>query len=407
MGIETLIALIVLLALSAFFSAAEVAFVSLNDAKVESMVRRKLPRAKQIKRLKENPRRVLITILIGNNIVNIAAASLTTVAATRFFDSGVIGISTGIMTILVLIFGEIIPKSYAANHAKKFAIFSVFYLRVVQFVTFPFVLLLEVFSNELAGDHTQDRVSEEELRALASTAFEQGAIEEDEQAMLERLFRFNDITAEDIMTPRVRAVYLQSDMSIKQAAEVVEQHPHTRFPVIEHHPDDIIGFAHSRDLLIFFAHDAEKKSIKDILHPILRIPRQMPIDDVLTEFQKAKTHIAVVIDELGGTEGIITLEDVLEELVGEIADEHDIEDNVMKRIDKHTILVSGDEDLRDINNYLNVNIPGDEFDTIAQIILDHIKKAPRKNTELTFDNVTIRVASVKDRAIETVIIQKK
>ncbi len=402
----SIIILIILLALSAFFSAAEVAFVSLTDAKVETMVKRKLPRAKQIQKLKQNPRRLLVTILIGNNIVNIGSASFATVVAADLFASAVIGITTGVMTLLVLIFGEIIPKSYATNHNKKFAIFATPYLKLLQWITLPLVIIFEWLTNIFAGKHTQDNVSEEELKAMAIAAFKQGAIEEDEQAMIERLFKFNDITAEDIMTPRVKCIYLDAKMSIKDATKIVEKNPHTRFPVAEDSPDEIIGFAHSRDLLISYAHDAEQKSIKNIMHPILRVPKQMLIDDVLEEFQRSKTHIAVVMDEFGGTEGIITLEDVLEELVGEIADEHDIEDNIIKRIDKKTILVSGDEDIRDINDFLNVDIPGEDYDTIAQVILDNIKKAPRKNTKITLNNVEIKVESVKKRSIELVQIKK-
>jgi putative hemolysin len=398
--------LFVLLALSAFFSAAEVAFVSLTAAKVETMLKRKLPRSKLIHDLKKNPRRVLVTILIGNNLVNIGSASFATVVAADYFASAVIGITTGIMTLLVLIFGEIIPKSYATTHNKRFAIFAAPYLKVLQLVLLPVIVIFEGLTILFAGRQTEDAVSEEELRALAATALKQGAIEDDERAMLERLFKFNDINAHDIMTPRVKCVYLDSKMTIEEASRVVENNPHTRFPVVDGSPDNMIGFAHSRDLLISFANDKEKKSIQDIMHPILRIPKQMLLDDVLQEFQKTKTHIAVVFDEFGGTEGIITLEDVLEELVGEIADEHDVDDNVIKRIDKNTILASAHEELRDINDFLNVNIPGDPYDTVAEIFMDHIKKAPRKNMELEFDGVRIRIESTKKRAIEHVEIKK-
>ncbi len=402
-----IIALIVSLGLSAFFSAAEVAFVSLTNSKVESMVKRKLPRAKLIKLLKKNPRRVLVTILIGNNLVNIGAASLATVIAIKYSHSNAIGIATGTMTLLILIFGEIIPKSYASNHNKKFAIFAAPYLWFLEIILLPVILIFEWMTNIFAGEHAEERVSEEELRALATTALQQGAIDEDEQVMIERLFRFNDITAEDIMTPRVKCAYLEDTLSIKQATKIVEESPHTRFPVVKSTPDNIIGFAHTRDLLVSYAHDVENKSIKDIMHQILRIPRQMRLDDVLEEFQRAKTHIAVVQDEYGGTEGIVTLEDVLEELVGEIADEHDIEDNIIKRLDKNTILVSGDEDLRDINNFFNINLPGDELSTISEIIMDHVKKTPSKNMEIVFDNVTVRIASVKNKTIDIVEITKE
>lgn len=403
--ITNLIILGIFLVLSAFFSASEVAFISLNEAKVETMVKRKLPRAKKIKKMMKNPRRLLVTILIGNNIVNIASASFATVIATDLFDSGAIGIATGVMTLLVLIFGEIIPKSYAGSHYKKFAIFSSPFLQFLQLVLFPFVITFEWLTNLFAGKETQDRVSEEELRAMAIAGAKQGAIEKDERAMLERLFEFNDITAEDIMTPRVQMIALEKDATMKEAIAFVEQHPHTRFPVIGESTDDVVGFVHARDILI--ASNKKKKTLKSILHPILRIPKQIKLDDLLREFQKANVHIGLVLDEYGGTLGLITLEDVLEELVGEIVDEHDVEDNIIKRVDKNTVIVAGDENIRDINDYLNCAIPGDPFDTIAEIILDKTGKVPRKNTEVELGNVIATILLVKNRVISKVKVEKK
>ncbi len=405
--ITNLIILLVLLVLSAFFSAAEVAFVSLTDAKVKSMVKRKLPRAKKIKKLLENPRRLLVTILIGNNIVNIASASLATIVASEMFQSAVLGITTGVMTLLILIFGEIIPKSYATNHNKKFAIFSSPVLGFLQFILWPFIIVFEWMTNLFAGKQKLESISEEELKIMAQTGAQQGTIEKEEKQMIERLFQFNDITAEDIMTPRVNMVYLEDEMKIEEAAKIIKKSVHTRFPVISETPDNIIGYVHSRDMLLAYMQDKEKASIKKLVIPILRVPQQMKIDDLLHEFQKKQVHIALVQDEFGGTEGITTLEDVLEELVGEITDEHDVEDNIIKRIDKNTILVSGDEQIRDINDFFNINLPGDPLDSIAEIILDKMGKAPRKNMVVDFDNVQCTIVEVKSKVIKKVMIEKR
>lgn len=405
--ITNIIILTIFLLLSAFFSAAEVAFVSLSDTKIETMVKKGVKRAHNIQALKQNPRRLLVTILIGNNIVNIASASFATVVATELFDSGAIGIATGVMTLLVLIFGEIIPKSYATNHNKKFAIFSEPILRTLQFLLFPLVVIFEALTTLFAGKHAPEKISEEELRAMAQSGAKQGTIEKEERVMLERLFEFNDITAEDIMTPRVQMKYMDHDTTITDAIVHVSEHTHTRFPVVEESPDKILGFIHTRDILLAAHENNKKKTIKSLLHPILRVPKQIKLDDMLREFQKAGVHIAVVMDEYGGTLGVITLEDVLEELVGEIIDEHDVEDNIMKRVDKQTIIVSGDEDIRDINDYLNCNIPGDPFDTIAEVILDRTEKIPRKNTSISLGNVTATILLVKNRVICKVKIEKK
>ncbi|MBT4071940.1 MAG: HlyC/CorC family transporter [Candidatus Magasanikbacteria bacterium] len=399
--------LVILLILSAFFSAAEVAFITLTDAKVESMVKRKLPKAKIIQKLKAKPRRLLISILIGNNIVNIASASYATVIMTKLFESAVIGITTGIMTLMVLIFGEILPKSYATTHQRRFAIFAAPLLRFFQLAMYPFVIIFEWITLIATGKDTPDAVSEEELLALAKTGTKQGAIEKDEGIMIERLFKFNDITAEDIMTPRVLVSYIRETDTIKRAAKIIEDEMHTRFPIIRETPDNVIGFVHARDVLLSFHKDKEDETVKEIIRPLVTIPGQMPIDDVMREFQKHRTHMGVVVDEFGGTEGIVTFKDVIEELVGEITDEHQIEDDLIKRIDKNNILVAGDTDIRDINDFFNCNIPGDELDTIAEIILDTLQKLPRKGHTIKLGDISCHIEEVKKRRINLVRVSKK
>ncbi|PIR75481.1 MAG: hypothetical protein COU34_02570 [Candidatus Magasanikbacteria bacterium CG10_big_fil_rev_8_21_14_0_10_43_9] len=224
--------------------------------------------------------------------------------------------------------------------------------------------------------------------------------------MIEKLFAFNDITAEDVMTPRVQTIFLEDTFSIEEAAEFIQTHPHTRFPVIKEHSDNVVGFVHARDVLLSYIDEKEEGIITDIILPILRIPKQLPIDDLLKEFQKTQVHLAVVLDEYGGTSGIVTLEDVIEELVGEIVDEHDVEDNIMKRLDKKTILVAGDEDVRDINEFLNCNIPGDPFDTIAEVVLDTLGKIPRRNMSVTLGDAVCTIVGVKNKTIVKVKVQK-
>lgn len=323
--LPNLLILLVLLLLSAFFSATEVAFVSLTEAKVITMVRRRLPRAKLVKKLKDRPRKLLITILIGNNVVNIAAASLATIVAAQIFASAVLGITTGVMTFLVLVFGEIMPKSYAAGHAKKLAIFAAPVLYSLQIIAWPAVILLEWLTNIFAGKQRTEKVSEQELKAMAMVGRRQGTIEKDEAAILNRLFKMNDLEAEDIMTPRKEINFLQDDISIEKAAEIISQLPHTRFPIIHKSADKIAGLVHSRDVLLAFNEDKEGRTIKKIIRPIIKINKDIKLDDLLREFQKKQTHMAVVRDKKGKTRGIVTLEDVIEELVGEIIDETDVE----------------------------------------------------------------------------------
>ncbi len=321
--LTNLIILLVLLFLSGFFSSAEVAFISLTPAKVSTMIKKDLPRAKLVKKLKDNPRRLLITILIGNNIVNIASASLATIVASEFFASAVLGVTTGVMTILVLIFGEIVPKSYASSHNKKFAIWAAPVIRLLQWILLPFIIVLEWVTHVFAGKQKEEKVSEDELKALAHAGVKQGTIEYDERIMIERLFALNDLQARDIMTNKSKIVSIPERLSVAEAAELIAKSTHTRFPVVHKNLDHIIGFVHSRDVLIALQHNKEKARIENIIRPILRVNKKKNLDDLLREFQRENIHMAVVEDNKGKTLGVITLEDVLEELVGEIEDEHD------------------------------------------------------------------------------------
>jgi putative hemolysin len=318
-----LVILLILLILSGFFSAAEIAFVSLTRANLGVMRRKKIIRSELIYSLKKNPRRLLITILIGNNIVNIAAASLATIITKDIFQSAVIGITTGVMTILVLIFGEIIPKSYAANHNKRFCIFAAPYLKFLQIIMLPVIIMLEWLTNKVAGKQKIDQVSEDELKALAYLGVKQGTIEHDERAMIERLFSLNDIKAEDVMTARENIISIKQSLTIDTAADLITNTSHTRFPIIDKTIDNIIGFVHSRDVLIAVQDERHNSLIKNIVHPIIRTGKNEKLDDLLKEFQRENIHMAVVAGEKGKTLGVVTLEDVLEELVGEITDEHD------------------------------------------------------------------------------------
>lgn len=317
--------LVILLILSAFFSATEVAFVSLTDSRVETMVKRKLPRALLVQKLKSNPRRLLVTILIGNNIVNIAAASLATVVATGLFESAVIGITTGVMTLLVLIFGEIIPKSYATNRVKKLAIWSAPILYFVQMIIWPVVILFEGLSNLLTGRHRPDKVYEEELKAMALIGKKQGTIEKDEEMILNRLFEMNDIEAGDIMTPKKNVKFLKDTLTIDEVADVIILDPHTRFPIVQNNFDKVVGLAYAKDILAAFHGETEDRSITKIMRPFFKVKMDVKIDRLMQIFQKKKIHMAIVVDEKGKNRGVVTLEDVLEELVGEIVDEMDIE----------------------------------------------------------------------------------
>lgn len=398
--------LIVLIILSAFFSSAEVTFLSLNDAKITAMIAAKKKNSLLVKQLKSNPRSLLISILIGNNIVNIAAASLATVTFAEYFDSAVIGLTTGIMTIVILIFGEIVPKSFASSHAVLLSRYFAPILFFFKKIFLPIIWTMEKLTNLLVGNHKSEKISEEELRALAMVGVEQGTIEKNEGAMIEKLFKFNDISAEDIMTPRVELVYALDTSSMEEIAIEIEKHGITRCLVVKETTDNVLGFIHAQDVLLAFRNGKEKEAITSLIRPIVFVPKQMLINNILKEFQRRKIHIAVVLDEYGGTDGIITLEDIIEELVGEIVDEHDIDDDFIKRIGKNEIIVSGNVECRDVNRFLNIRLSDDDLDTVADFILETIKRIPTEGTTIDKDNFSCSVEKIENKVIKTVRIIK-
>lgn len=322
-----IIILLLLLASSAFFAASELTFFSLSNAKVSAMIKRKLPRAEVIEKLKKNQRRLLITILIGNNLTNIFAASYATIVIESFFPNSVLGITTGVMTLLILTFGEIVPKAYAGNHPRQTAIVAAPLLVVLGWIFYPIILFFEWFSNLLTGKQKIEKISAEEVQALASTSISQGVFSREEGMIMHRVFRFNDIVAEDVMTNLSKVVFVDDNFTLGQVAELVKVNKHTRFPVVHGGQDNIVGIVHAKDLFVALAEKGSDDVIVNHMFPIFSVSTGMPIDELLTLFQKKRSHMAVVKDVRNKVVGIITLEDVLEELVGEIADEHDTENN--------------------------------------------------------------------------------
>lgn len=324
--VVSIIILSILVILSGFFSASELAFFSLNEAKISAMVKRNYPRALMIQKLKKHQRKLLVTILIGNNLVNIFAASYATIVASNFFASAVLGLTTGVMTILILTFGEIIPKAYATNHPKKIAIFSAPFLIILEWVFYPIIISFEWLLNFFTGKQNIEKISAEEVQALATTSIKQGVFSPQEGRIMHRVFRFNDITAEDVMTPSSRVVFLQDNLTLEEVVRTIQEKKHSRFPVVNKN-NDIIGIAHAKDLFLAYVGYGSQEKIINHMFPIFSVPANLPIDKLLSLFQQKRNHMAGVVDGQGKLVGMVTIEDVIEELVGEIEDEYDTDNN--------------------------------------------------------------------------------
>ncbi|MBF0243159.1 MAG: HlyC/CorC family transporter [Desulfamplus sp.] len=418
------ILLVICLLLSGFFSSAETALFSISKFKALHLAKEGGKTDQLIYKMKENPHRLLSTILIGNNIVNIGASSLATAIAIDFFQSNAVGIATGVMTILILIFGEIFPKSFAAQNKIAVARFAVYPLMWCSRLFTPIIFLLNFIPRMLGKVDQSFSVTEDELMTMVEVVEEEGEIKEEEKELISNIFEFDDTSASEIMTPRADMYFIDINDNIDIKA--ILNSGFTRIPVIDNRIDNVIGILNLKDLFARYhdscplniavgndptveqtldsidnenCHDsinAEDLGIKEIMREPFFIPESKKLDSLLHAFKQMKNHIGIVVDEHGGVCGIVTMEDVLEELVGEISDETDRnnEPNIVKLHDDKWIVL-GKTDIWELNKTLNLSIPeSPDYDTFSGFILDKIGKIPKVGETITIDRYA---ATVKER----------
>jgi gliding motility-associated protein GldE len=401
-----IVSLAVLFLLSAFFSGSETAYLAVSRAKIRKLAKDGDPRAKVLLHLIEHPNRVIVTILVGNNLVNITAASLATSLAIEAFGSKGIGIATGVVTLIVLIFGEITPKSYSATNAEKVALFVARPIYLLMKLLAPLVLLLSKFAKLLVKSFGGEVklgpfITEEELKMLVEVGEEVGAIEKEEKEMISGIFEFGDTDVKEIMVPRIDMKCIEAGESIETARKLILETGHSRIPVYEGSIDNIIGILYAKDLLKYLnSKGAKPKSLREIIRPAYFVPETKKLDDLLREFQQNRVQIAIVVDEYGGTAGMVTLEDILEEIVGEIKDEYDIaEEEPLERIDEKQAIVDARMSIHDVNEALDINLPEEEFDTIGGLVFNTIGRIPSPGDEVEIDGVKLRVEKMRGRRI--------
>lgn len=395
-----------LLVLSAFFSAAEVAFVSLSPARVRVLEEKKTRGGKLVAKLKSRPQRFLATILIGNNLVNIFAAGLATVTATQLFGSAGLGIATGVMTFLVLIFGEIIPKAFAQSHAESFALAVSYPIFLLDKVLWPFTFLIEKALHLLGARYTE-RVTEEELVALVDIGTEGGEIKKHEQEMIQNVLEFTDTRVEEVMTPRVEIAALDKSKTIREAKHFFAEGPHSRVPVFDGSVDNIMGIVTLRHIFEYRGEQDLSLENLPLLKPIFT-PTSRPIRSLFQEFKSRHIHIAIVVDEHGGTLGLVTLEDLLEEIVGEIEDEEDVSEIEIEKLNANTLSVVGDTQLSKIDDKLETHLATGKFTSknIAFLLLEKLGKMPQRDARIRCGGAEITIEEVRGNKIEKVKIEK-
>ena len=409
----SLAVLLLLLAASAFFSSAETGLFSLNKFKIRALAQAKNPTALLIEQLRANPRKLLGTILIGNSVVTLSASALAAVIAIDSFGNAAVGAATGVLTVLVIVFGEFLPKAYAAHQPERTALAFARPIRALTVILGPVLAVLERISGFFVSDAMERRaiISEEEIKTMVYMGVESGSVEKAEREMIERVFLFNDITAEDVMTQREQIVYLDGDRTLAEALPFVNTTKFSRFPVFEKNPEQIIGIVYIKDIfekIVEAGGEAPTDvKIRDIAGPAIFVPETKLIDDLFREFQKERTHIALVINEYGSVVGLVTLDDLLEELVGEISDETDIDEHRIVRIDKLTIAVHGDTEIGDINRFFNVRIEAPDNRTLGWAIMEKLGSLPSPGQNIALaENLNSVVEEMSGRRILKVKLMK-
>lgn len=402
------IAVFICLGLSAFFSGAEIAFFSISDARLKALADEGHKGAKMGMRLRSNPQRLLSTILIGNNFVNMIAASLVTLIANRLFGSEAVALAIGLLTFLVLLFGEIIPKTLCAKYTETAIQIMAYPIYWLEQLFSPFLYFLEPFILKLTGGRglAMPFVTEEELKIMLDAGGKAGVLETDEVKMIKNVFEFNDVIAEDAMTPRIYMFTLDGSQTLEGARHELYKAKYSRIPIHDGNPDHITSILYRSHALMELAQGHTHLRLNEIAKPALFIPSTKPADDLLKQFQHEKRHIAIVVNEFGGVLGLITVEDVLEEVVGEILDEGDLQEEWIRRTGKNQILVDGRAEVRRINEFLDVELD-DEQNTISGLILEELGHIPTVGEKVETDHCLLIVQEANDRSIKSVQIIKE
>lgn len=409
--------LVVLLVLSALFSSAETALTSLNLIKIKQLKKTRPKEAKILESFLANSEKILATILIGNNVVNIGATSLATeVTLSIVTGSSPTLIVTAVMTTVILIFGEITPKTYSTYNAETVALKLGRPIEILSRILNPISKVLNYitrfFIRLLGGNAVNNKtiVSEEEIITLVDVGEEAGIIEKEERDMIESIFEIGELIASDVMVPRIDIIYLEKENMISDAINLVIENGYSRIPVIEDSIDDIIGIIYAKDLLlcsrIYDDVRDHPLEIKDLMRKAYYVPESKKVVDLLKEMQINKTHIAIVLDEYGGTLGLITIEDILEEIVGDILDEFDEDTQFVEIINVDHVITASITSIEEINEILNVGIPEDDFESIGGFVFNLLGRIPEIGDEILYNNFSFIVLDVENRRINKIEIKK-
>ncbi len=398
-----------LLGLSAFFSSSETALMSVNKIRVRTLADAGLSSAKILVKVLDDQPKMLSAILIGNNIVNISASSLMTVLVTDVFGSRFVGAATGVLTLLVLIFGEITPKTTATLYSESMALKFAKPIYLLMQVLTPVIFIVDILAKgvlkllHIDPNKKPEAITEEELRTIVEVSHEEGVIESDEKKMIYNVFDFGDSVARDIMVPRIDMTFIDVNSSFEEVLEIFREEKYTRYPVFEETTDNVIGIVNIKDLILL---ETEKGfCLRDHLREPMYTYEFKKTAELMVELRKTLNNIAIVLDEYGATAGLITMEDMLEEIVGEIRDEYDEdEEDLVKKLNATEFAVDAAMKLDDLNDQIGLNLESEDYDSIGGFVIGLLDHLPEEGEEVVYENLRLVVEKVERNRIETIHI---
>lgn len=409
-GVIQITALIVLVILSAFFSSAETAFSTVNRVRLRTLAQEDHKGAIRVLHILDQYGKMLSAILIGNNIVNLSASSVATTLAIKLWGSRAVGIITGVLTLVILMFGEIIPKTWARQKAESITLLYSSLIRILMTILTPFIFLIDKISSwilhllHIDANGNDLSITETELKTYVDVSHEGGAIESEEREMIYNIFDFGDTVAKDIMVPRIQMTTVPIDATYQELLSTFQESMFTRIPVYDGDPDHIIGLVNVKDFIL--VKDKEKFQIKKILRDAYYTYEYKNVADLLMEIREKSYNIAFVLSEYGTTVGMITMEDMIEELVGEIRDEYDgDEEELIQETEDGKYLVEGGMKLDDINDALNIEMVSEDYDSIGGLMIEQLERLPENQESIRLENgIILQACGIQDNRILKVLI---
>lgn len=409
--IGQLVSILFLVLLSAFFSSSETALTTVNKIRMKNLAENGDKRAAKVLKVTSDSGKMLSAILIGNNIVNIAASSIATILAIDIFGDIGSGIATGALTIIILIFGEVSPKTMATIKADSFSLLIVGIIDALMFLLTPVIFIINKLSSgvlfllRVNPNDADTAMTEDEIRTIVDESQESGAIEDEEREMIHNVFDFGDSLAKEVMIPRIDMTFVQADATFEELIDIYRENKYTRLPVYEESTDHVIGIINMKDVILIDSID--EFSIRNIIREPYFTYEHKNTADLFVEMRKSSIPLAIVLDEYGVTAGMVTLEDLLEEIVGEIRDEYDSdEEDAIEQLSQYEYMVLGSTNLDDVNDELDLDFESDDYDTIGGYCLQLLDHLPEENETLfTEDGCVIKIIEVDKNRIERIYIR--